>query len=155
MELHVAQPHYAYMLLEMAVAAIRTSRLTKDYGSGHGLFDLDLQVSPQEVFGYLGPNGAGKTTTIRLLMGMIRPTSGGAYVFGLDCVRDSVEVTGRVGYLPGDLPQFGSLRGSELVASLGGRRGRAHPPIGPSSGAPYDLATTLPFAGAPSANRRK
>src|SRR6266508_934079 len=71
----------------MAAPAIRTSRLTKDYGLGRGLFDLDLQVPPQEVFGYLGPNGAGKTTTIRLLMGMIRPTIGSAYIFGLDLGR--------------------------------------------------------------------
>ena len=106
-----------------SAAAIRTSKLTKDYGAGRGLFDLDLQVSGQEVFGFLGPNGAGKTTTIRLLMGMIRPTSGGAYVFGLDCIRDSVEVKKKVGYLPGDVPQFGSLTGDEIVAYLGGMRG--------------------------------
>ena len=111
------------MLAEMALAAIRTTGLTKDYGSHRGLFELELQVAPQEVFGYLGPNGAGKTTTIRLLMGMIRPTAGSAYIFGLDCIRESVEVKRRVGYLPGDVPQFGSLRGSEVVAYLGGMRG--------------------------------
>src|SRR5712691_8454422 len=108
------------MLAEMAASAIRTSRLTKDYGLGRGLFELDLQVSAQEVFGYLGPNGSGKTTTIRLLMGMIRPTKGSAYIFGLDCARESVEVKRKVGYLPGDVPQFGSLRGAEIVAYLGG-----------------------------------
>ncbi|HKW59043.1 MAG TPA: ABC transporter ATP-binding protein [Candidatus Dormibacteraeota bacterium] len=107
----------------MTAVAIRTVKLTKDYGVGRGLFDLDLQVSAQEAFGYLGPNGAGKTTTIRLLMGMIRPTSGSAYVFGLDCVRDAVEVKRKVGYLPGDVPQFGSLTGDEIVAYLGGMRG--------------------------------
>src|SRR5437879_10076583 len=111
------------MLVEMAVVAIRTSKLTTDYGAARGLFELDLQVSPQEVFGYLGPNGSGETQTIRLLMGMIRPTTGSAYVFGLDCVRDSVEVKRKVGYLPGDVPQFGSLRGGEIVAYLGGMRG--------------------------------
>ncbi|HSS61918.1 MAG TPA: ABC transporter ATP-binding protein [Candidatus Limnocylindrales bacterium] len=110
----------------MAVAAIRTSSLTKDYGAGHGLFDLDLQVSPQEVFGYLGPNGAGKTTTIRLLMGMIRPTRGSAYVFGLDCVRESVEVKRRVGYVPDVTPEFGSMRGAEIVTYLAGLRGGVH-----------------------------
>src|SRR2546430_16393991 len=97
------------MLVEMAVAAIRTSKLTKDYGAGRGVFDLDLQVSAQEVFGYLGPNGAGKTTTIRLLMGMIRPTGGSAYIFGLDCARDPVDVKRRGGYNPGDVPPVGSL----------------------------------------------
>ncbi len=111
------------MLRDMAVAAIRTVALSKDYGAGHGLFDLDLQVSPQEVFGYLGPNGSGKTTTIRLLMGMIRPTQGSGYIFGLDSIRDSAAVKRRVGYLPGDVPMFGSLRGGEIVAYLGGMRG--------------------------------
>jgi ABC-2 type transport system ATP-binding protein len=112
------------MLAQMGgAAAVRTSGLTKDYGSGRGLFGLDMQVAQQEIFGYLGPNGAGKTTTIRLLMGMIRPTRGSAYIFGLDCLRDSVEVKRRVGYLPGDIPQFGSLRGGEIVAYLGGMRG--------------------------------
>jgi ABC-2 type transport system ATP-binding protein len=114
------------MLVQMAVAAIRASRLSKDYGSGHGLFDLDLQVSPQEVFGFLGPNGAGKTTTIRLLMGMIRPTRGSAYVFGLDCIREAVEVKRRVGYVPDETPEFGSMRGGEIVAYLTGLRGGVH-----------------------------
>ncbi len=107
----------------MAVAALTTSRLTKDYGAGRGLFDLDLVIQPQEVFGYLGPNGAGKTTTIRCVMGMIRPTSGSAHVFGIDCLRDAVEVKKRVGYLPGDIPQFGGMRGKEVVAYFGGMRG--------------------------------
>jgi ABC-2 type transport system ATP-binding protein len=107
----------------MAVPAIRTHRLTKDYGGGHGLFELDLEIQPQEVFGYLGPNGAGKTTTIRCVMGMIRPTAGSAYVFGLDCLRDSVDVKRMVGYLPGDMPQFGGMRGKEIVTYFGGMRG--------------------------------
>ncbi len=107
----------------MAVAAIQTSRLTKDYGLGRGLFDLDLEVQPQQVFGFLGPNGAGKTTTIRCVMGMIRPTSGSAHVFGLDCIRDPVEVKRKVGYMPGEVPQFGGMRGREVVAYLAGMRG--------------------------------
>jgi polyether ionophore transport system ATP-binding protein len=107
----------------MPAPAIRTSRLTKDYGVGRGVFELDLQVEPGEVFGFLGPNGAGKTTTIRLLMGLIRPSAGSAFIFGLDCIRDAVEVKRKVGYLPGDIPHFGSLRGAEVVAYLGGMRG--------------------------------
>src|SRR3981081_2603972 len=113
----------------MTVAAIRTSKLSKDYGLGHGLFELDLEVSPQEVFGYLGPNGAGKSTTIRCLMGMIQPTQGSAQIFGLDCQRDSVAVKRKVGYMPGDMPQFGSLRGKDVVAFLGGLRGGVDPQV--------------------------
>src|SRR5438445_5230402 len=88
-----------------------------------GLFDLELAVGVAEIFGFLGPNGAGKTTTIRLLMGMIFPTRGSAQIFGLDCQQEAVAVKTKVGYLPGELPQFGGLRGSEIVAYLGGLRG--------------------------------
>src|SRR6266567_1909968 len=109
----------------MAVTAIRTSKLSKDYGLGRGLFELDLDVAPQEVFGFLGPNGAGKSTTIRCLMGLIRPTAGSAHIFGLDCIRDYVAVKRKVGYVPGEMPQFASLRGSEVVAYLGAMRGGA------------------------------
>ena len=63
---------------------IAASGLSKDYGSGRGLFGLDLEVAPGEVFGFLGPNGAGKSTTMRLLLDLIRPTSGSARVLGLD-----------------------------------------------------------------------
>jgi ABC-2 type transport system ATP-binding protein len=103
--------------------AIETVDLTKDYGAGRGLFALNLSVAKGEAFGYLGPNGAGKTTTIRLLMDMIRPTRGGASIFGLDCRQHATEVKHLVGYLPGELPQFGGLRGSEVVTYLGGIRG--------------------------------
>ena len=109
----------------MDVAAIQTSKLSKNYGLGRGLFDLDLHIEAQEVFGFLGPNGAGKSTTIRCLMGLIRPTAGSAHIFGLDCIRDYVAVKRKVGYVPGERPQFGSMRGSEVVAYLGALRGGA------------------------------
>jgi ABC-2 type transport system ATP-binding protein len=102
---------------------IVTRRLTKDYGDGRGLADLDLEVRAGEVFGFLGPNGAGKTTTIRLLMGMIHPTGGSAQVFGLDCQQQAVAVKRLVGYVPGELPDWGRLRGSEITASLAALRG--------------------------------
>ena len=155
MEFEVAKLHGAYMLREMAVSAIRTSKLSKDYGLGRGLFELDLDVAPQEVFGYLGPNGSGKTTTIRLLMGMIRPTGGAAYVFGLDCRRDSVAVKRKVGYLPGDLPQFGSLRGKEVVAYIGGMRGGADPATVRSIAERFDLDLNRRFREYSSGNKRK
>ncbi|MGI8564393.1 MAG: ATP-binding cassette domain-containing protein [Candidatus Dormibacter sp.] len=104
-------------------SAIRTDALTKDYGAGRGLFDLGLEVAEGEVFGYLGPNGAGKTTTIRLLMGLARPTRGSATIFGLDCQSQAVEVKRHVSYVPGELPQFGSLRGREVISYLGAMAG--------------------------------
>src|ERR1700687_1771053 len=143
------------MLREMAASAIRTSKLSKDYGLGRGLFELDLEGAPQEVFGSLGPNGSGKSTTIRLLMDMIRPTSGGAHIFGLDCRRDSVEVKKKVGYLPGDMPQFGSLRGREVVAYLGGMRGGADPKAVRAIAERFDLDLNRRFREYSSGNKRK
>src|ERR1700730_3667490 len=103
--------------------AIETHGLSKNYGRCRGLFDLNLEVAEGEVLGYLGPNGAGKTTTIRLLMGLIHPTAGAATIFGLDTQREAAEVKRHVGYVPGELPQFGGLRGSEVVAYIAGLRG--------------------------------
>src|SRR2546429_1586100 len=102
--------------------AIATLALTTDYGAHRGVCDLDLTVQKGEVFGFLGPNGAGKTTTIKLLMGMIHPTRGTATIFGLDCEREAVAVKRRVGYVPGETPNFGGWRGSEIVAYVAGLR---------------------------------
>jgi ABC-2 type transport system ATP-binding protein len=102
--------------------AIHTEKLTKDYGSRHGIFDLDLDVNEGEAFGYLGPNGAGKTTTIKMLMGLSHATRGRATIFGLDVARDAVALKKRIGYVPGELPQFGGWRGSEIVAYIQGLR---------------------------------
>jgi ABC-2 type transport system ATP-binding protein len=104
-------------------AAIKTQALTKDYGGGRGLFDLDLEVGEGEVFGYLGPNGAGKSTTIRLLMGLVHATRGSASILGLDSMERSVEVKRLVGHMPGELPQFGGLRGRDIVGHFGALRG--------------------------------
>ncbi len=139
----------------MAVAAIRTSKLSKDYGLGRGLFDLDLEVAAQEVFGYLGPNGSGKTTTIRCLMAMIRHTAGSAQIFGLDCQRDSVAVKHKVGYLPGDMPQFGGLHGSEVIAYLGGLRGGADPKAVREIAERFDLDLNRRFREYSSGNKQK
>jgi ABC-2 type transport system ATP-binding protein len=139
----------------MPAAAIRTSKLSKDYGLGHGLFDLDLEVSPQEVFGYLGPNGAGKSTTIRCLMGLIRPTLGSAHIFGLDCARDSVAVKRKVGYMPGDMPQWGSMRGKEVVSYLGGMRGGADPKTVRNIAERFELDLGRRFREYSSGNKKK
>jgi ABC-2 type transport system ATP-binding protein len=84
---------------------IDTQGLSKTFKQVQALKPLDLRVPKHSIFGFLGPNGAGKTTTIKLLLDLIRPTSGSARVFGLDTVRDSVEVRSRVGYLPQE-PRF-------------------------------------------------
>lgn len=84
-------------------SAIITSKLTKRYGKVVGINNLDLDVREGEVFGFIGPNGAGKTTTIRLLLDLIRPTSGSAKIFNLDINKDSEIVRENIGYLPGEV----------------------------------------------------
>ena len=111
---------------------VRARGLTKFYGKARGIVDLDLEVRQGEVFGFLGPNGAGKTTTIRLLLDLIRPTSGHAEVFGLDTRKDSIAIHRRLGYLPGDLSLYDGLTGRELLtyfASLRGLDGLGEAPL--------------------------
>jgi ABC-2 type transport system ATP-binding protein len=103
-------------------AAIQTSKLTKYYGSERGVTDLDLEVRAGEVFGFLGPNGAGKTTTIRVLLDLIRPSSGTARVLGRDAQRDGVELRRSVGYVPGELALYGHLTGAENLRFLAALR---------------------------------
>ena len=103
--------------------AITLERLTKSYGRARGVADLTFSVAPGEVFGYLGPNGAGKTTTIRTLLDFIRPTSGTAWVLGLDSRRDSIEIHRRTGYLPGERALYERLTGGEYLRYLGELRG--------------------------------
>lgn len=105
------------------MAVIRTERLTKRYGSHRGIDEVDLAVDAGEVFGFLGPNGAGKTTLIRLLLDLIRPTSGRAEVLGMDSVRDAVAIHRLTGYLPGDLALYDRLTGGETLEYFGNLRG--------------------------------
>ncbi|MFE9651749.1 ABC transporter ATP-binding protein [Micromonospora sp. NPDC006431] len=107
--------------------AIELSKLTKTYGARRGLTELTLEVQPGEVFGYLGPNGAGKSTTIRLLLNLIRPTSGSARVLGLDPAADTVDLHRRVGYLAGDFVVDGRQRAGECLSFLGNLRGGVPP----------------------------
>ncbi|WIY00771.1 ABC transporter ATP-binding protein [Amycolatopsis mongoliensis] len=103
--------------------AIQVEGLTKAYGRTTALREVSFALDPGEVFGYLGPNGAGKTTTLRLLMGMIRPTSGAARVLGMDSWREAVAVHRVVGYVPGETRLYDRLTGRQHVAYFGHLRG--------------------------------
>ena len=85
------------------MALIDIQHVTKDYGDGRGIFDLNLSIEKGEVFGFVGTNGAGKTTTIRHLMGFLKPQSGSATINGLDCWKDSAEIKKWIGYIPGEI----------------------------------------------------
>jgi len=103
---------------QTAHVALRTEKLAKHYGPVIGLEGLNLEVNAGEVLGYLGPNGAGKTTTIRLLLGLIKPTSGRAEVFGMDLQDNKVAVHARVAYVPGEATLWPSLTGAETLHLL-------------------------------------
>ncbi len=99
-------------------AAIELEALSKYYGPVVGVEGLSLRVEPGEVFGFVGSNGAGKTTTIRMLLDLLRPSSGRARVLGFDCHTQSLEVRRRVGYLPGEMPIYPDLTGAEYLDHL-------------------------------------
>jgi ABC-2 type transport system ATP-binding protein len=107
--------------------AIAVERLTRSYGARRGVIDLTFQVQPGEIFGFLGPNGAGKTTTIRVLMGFLRPTSGSARIFGLDCWGDATQVKERVGYVPGDVRLWENMTGEQFLDFMAAFRARIDP----------------------------
>ena len=102
----------------MPHAAISIEALTKYYGAVVGVEALTLDVAQGEVFGFLGANGAGKTTTIRMLLDLVRPTSGRASVAGFDCQRQGLEARARIGYLPGEMPIYPELTGATYLSFL-------------------------------------
>ena len=116
---------------------VELDRLTKSFGRTRALDGVSLTIERGEIFGYLGPNGAGKTTTIRLLTGLLRPSSGAARVYGHDAWHDAVAVHRRIGYVPGDPSLYRRLTGRQHVAYL--ERLRAVP----SSASAYALAGRL------------
>ena len=85
------------------MSLIETNGLTKDYGYGRGIFDIDLNIEQGEMVGFVGTNGSGKTTTIRSMLGFIKPTSGTAKVNGLTSWEHSSEILKNIGYVPGEI----------------------------------------------------
>lgn len=102
---------------------ITVSGLVKNFGNFRALDNLDLAVKKGEVHGFLGPNGAGKSTTIRILLGILRKTSGSATVLGADPWRDAVELHKHLAYVPGDVSLWPNLSGGEAIDLFGSLRG--------------------------------
>ena len=95
--------------------AIKTVNLTKYYGKSRGIIDLNLSVEKGECFGFIGPNGAGKSTTIRTLLGLISPTSGGAYIFGKDITKEKESILKNVGYLPSEAVFYSGMKVKDVL----------------------------------------
>lgn len=138
-----------------SAAAIRTRGLSKDYGEGRGLFELDLEVERGEVFGFLGPNGAGKSTAMRLLLGLISPTAGSASLLGRDTRLEAIEIKRRVGYLPGDFALYPKLTGAEVLDYLAELRGGVRAELRDGLAERFEAQLNRPVRELSTGNRQK
>jgi ABC-2 type transport system ATP-binding protein len=103
----------------MSEYAVEVVELTKRFGDFTAVNGVTFNIQPGEIFGFLGPNGAGKTTTIRMLLGLLRPTSGRAAVLGYDIVREAEEIRQRIGYMSQQFSLYNDLTVSENLNFYG------------------------------------
>ena len=107
------------------MAPISICGLTKQYGNVRAVNNLHLEVAQGEILGFLGLNGAGKTTTIRILLDLLRPNGGNAFILGHDCQSDGLQARLNIGYLPGEMGIYSDLTGREVLDLLAGLNGHA------------------------------
>lgn len=100
------------------MSIIEVKDLTKDYGSGRGVFDVSFAINQGEVFGFLGPNGAGKSTTIRHLMGFSKPQKGETYILGMPTFKNYYKFLSKVGYIPGEIALPQGLTGWQFIRMM-------------------------------------
>jgi ABC-2 type transport system ATP-binding protein len=98
---------------------IETRELTKSYGDKAAVDNVSFSVGGGEIFGFLGPNGAGKTTTLKMIVGLLRPTSGSVKVVGCDVVQQPVQAKASCGYVPDEPNLYAKLTGRELLHFVG------------------------------------
>ena len=103
--------------------AIEINSLTKYYGKSRGIINLSFNVEKGDFFGFIGPNGSGKSTTIRLLLGLINNTSGGALVLGYNPKTETTEILKRVGYLPSETAFYKGMKVKEILKLSADLRG--------------------------------
>ena len=139
----------------MSEHAIQTEQLSKAYGSHPALTGLDLEVRTGEVYGFLGPNGAGKSTTIRLLLDLLRPTSGRVRVLGMDPLTKGIEIRSRTGYLAGELALESRQNVDELLRFLARLRGGAGRDRIPALADRLDLDLSRQIKGLSKGNKQK
>jgi ABC-2 type transport system ATP-binding protein len=97
------------------MAVIEIENLTKYYGKSRGIIDLNLNVNEGDIYGFIGPNGAGKSTTIRILLGLINPTSGSAKIFNKDCTKNKTEILADIGFIPSETMFYNGMRVNEII----------------------------------------
>ncbi len=101
---------------------ISVSNLTKYYGNTLGVQNINFTVNQGEIFGFLGPNGAGKTSTIRMLLDLLRPSSGEINIFGHEIYSHSLEIRKRCGYVPGNFSAYANMTGAEFLRFVASMR---------------------------------
>jgi ABC-2 type transport system ATP-binding protein len=101
------------------IPAVITTGLTRRFGEFTAVQDVNLSVAPGQFFGFLGPNGAGKSTTIKMLTGLLAPTSGSIQILGLDAIANPIEVKRQIGVVPEGLALFGRLTAAEYLHFVG------------------------------------
>ncbi|RFA35843.1 ABC transporter ATP-binding protein [Virgibacillus dokdonensis] len=97
------------------MTVLQTKSLTKRFGKFTALNQVNIEVNEGEVYGFIGPNGAGKSTAIRVLLGILKATSGEARIFGMDAWKDAVAIHKRTAYVPGDVHLWPNLSGGEVI----------------------------------------
>ncbi len=137
----------------MAMVEIRD--LHKSYGAVKALRGINLAVEQGEIYGFIGPNGAGKTTTLRVLLGVLRATSGRALLFGQDAWDDAVELHRRIAYVPGDVNLWSNLTGGEVIDLFVKLRGKVDPKLRAQMVSRFDLDTTKKCRTYSKGNRQK
>lgn len=107
----------------MEMAIIETNSLVKRFGKFTALNEINIDVNEGEVYSFIGPNGAGKSTTIKILLGILKATSGEARLFGRDAWKDAVDIHKKIAYVPGDVNLWPNLTGGEVIDLFARLRG--------------------------------
>jgi ABC-2 type transport system ATP-binding protein len=136
-------------------AIIKINKLTKKFGKVTALDEFDMTVNEGEVHGFLGPNGSGKSTTIRVLLGLLKSTSGHAELFGGDPWSEAVKLHSKLAYVPGDVNFWPNLTGGEIIDLLGDLRGGLDEKRRDSLLEKFELDPTKKFSTYSKGNRQK
>ena len=136
-------------------AIIKINKLTKKFGKVTVLDEFDMTVNEGEVHGFLGPNGSGKSTTIRVLLGLLKSTSGHAELFGGDPWSEAVKLHSKLAYVPGDVNFWPNLTGGEIIDLLGDLRGGLDEKRRDSLLEKFELDPTKKFSTYSKGNRQK
>lgn len=134
---------------------VNVSGLVKNFGKFRALDGLNLEVEKGEVHGFLGPNGSGKSTTVRVLLGLLKKTSGEAKLFGQDPWKNSTQLHSRLAYVPGDVNLWSNLSGGEIIDLLGDLRGGLDENLRAELLESFDLDPTKKFRTYSKGNRQK